>query len=322
MKAKNCLIFGGSGQIGRNLIRKLTKNNYKVTVVTRNLHQKSYIIKTQANAGYIDIVEANIFEEKKIRQLFKRADICINLIGILFEKKNKYSFKNIHSIFPSILAKLSKEYNLRHFIHLSALGISEAQDSNYAKSKLEGENNIFKNFPLATVLRPSVVYSSDDNFTTNFMTLLNRLPFFPLYYSGNTKFSPIHCSDLTDIIYNVISKNIYSKIIECVGPETITFKQIIEKLLRSIGKKRFLIPFPLKIAQLSAGFFELMPNPLITRDQLRLLKYDNVKSGKYKTNFDIGIPSLRYFEEEVKKYSYMWREGGQFSTEKYVLKND
>ena len=84
MKARNCLIFGGSGQIGRNLIRKLTKNNYKVTVVTRNIHQKSYIIKTQANAGYIDIVEANIFDENKIRKLFKDSDICINLIGILF----------------------------------------------------------------------------------------------------------------------------------------------------------------------------------------------------------------------------------------------
>ena len=321
MRAKNCLIFGGSGQIGRNLIRKLTKQNYKVTVVTRNLHQKSYTIKTQANAGYIEIVEANIFEEKKIRELFKRSDICINLIGILFEKKSN-SFKNIHSIFPSILAKLSKEYNLKHFLHLSALGINEAQDSHYAKSKLEGESNIFKNFPLATVLRPSVVYSSDDNFTTNFMTLLNRLPFFPLYYKGNTKFSPIHCSDLTDVIYDVISKNIYSKIIECVGPETITFRQIIERLLRLMGKKRLLIPIPIKIAELSAGFLELMPNPLLTRDQLRLLKYNNVKSGKYKTNFDIGTPSLRYFDEEVEKYSYMWREGGQFSTEKYMSKND
>ena len=322
MKAKNCLIFGGSGQIGRNLIRKLTKSNYKVTVVTRNIHQKSYIIKTQANAGYIDIVEANIFEEKKIRELFKKADICINLIGILYEKKKGNSFKNIHSIFPSILAKLSKEYNLKHFIHLSALGINEAHDSNYAKSKLDGENNIFKNFPLATVLRPSVVYSSDDNFTTNFMTLLNRIPFFPLYYNGNTKFTPIHCSDLTDVIYLVISKNIYSKIIECVGPETITFKQIIEKLLRLIGKKRFLISFPLKIAEFSAGFFEIMPKPLLTRDQLRLLKYDNIASGKYKTNFDIGAPSLRYFDKEVKKYSYMWKEGGQFSTEKYTSNDD
>ena len=322
MKAKNCLIFGGSGQIGRNLIRKLTKNNYKVTVVTRNLHQKSYIIKTQANVGYLDIVEANIFDEKKIRNLFKRSDICINLVGILYEKKRGNTFKNIHSIFPSILAKLCKEYQLKHFIHLSALGINDAEDSNYAKSKLEGESNILNNFPLATILRPSVVYSSDDNFTTNFMNLLNRLPFFPLYYNGETKFSPIHCSDLTNIIYDVISKNIYSKIIECIGPETITFKQLIKKLLQSIGKKRLLISFPLKFAELSAGFFELMPNPLLTRDQLRLLKYDNIPSGKYKTNFDIGTPSLRYFDEEVRKYSYMWREGGQFSTEKYASKND
>ena len=322
MKAKNCLIFGGSGQIGRNLIRKLTKNNYKVTVVTRNLHQKSYIIKTQANAGYIDIVEANIFDEKKIRELFKKSDICINLVGILFEKKRGNTFKNIHSIFPSILAKLCKEYKLKHFIHLSALGINDAEDSNYAKSKLEGEKNILNNFPLATILRPSVVYSLDDNFTTSFMNLLNRLPFFPLYYNGETKFSPIHCSDLTDIINDVISKNIYSKIIECVGPETITFKNIIKKLMKLIGKKRLLIPFPLKIAQISAGFFEIMPKPLLTRDQLRLLKYDNIASGNYKTNFDIGTPSLKYFDEEVKKYSFMWREGGQFSTEKYMTKND
>ena len=317
MKAKNCLIFGGSGQIGRNLIRKLTKNNYTVTVVTRNIHQKSYIIKTQANVGYIDIVEANIFDEKKIRELFKKADICINLIGILFEKKRGNTFKNIHSVFPSLLAKLSKEYNLKHFIHISALGINEATDSKYAKSKLEGESKVLKNFPLATILRPSIVYSVDDNFTTNFMTLLNRLPIFPLYYEGKTKFAPIHCSDLTDIIHYVISKNIYSKIIECVGPEIISFKDLLEKLLLLIGKKRLLLPFPLPLAEFSARFFEMLPNPLLTRDQLKLLKYDNIQSGKYKTNSEIGVPSIRFFDQEVKKYCYMWREGGQFSTEKY-----
>ena len=322
MKAKNCLIFGGSGQIGRNLIRKLTKNNYKVTVVTRNIHQKSYIIKTQANAGYIDIVEAKIFDEKKIRELFKKSEVCINLIGILFEEKRGNTFNNIHSTFPSLLAKLSKEYNLKHFIHLSALGINEAKDSNYARSKLQGENNILKNFPLATILRPSIVYSVDDNFTTNFMTLLNRLPFFPLYYNGNTKFQPIHCSDLTDIIYHVISKNVYSKIIECVGPEVLTLKEIIKKLLNLIGKKRFLLPLPLPIAEASARFFEILPRPLITRDQLRLLKYDNIPSEKYKTNSDIGLPSIRYFDAEVRKYSYMWRVGGQFSTEKYNSSKD
>ena len=317
MKAKNCLIFGGSGQIGRHLVRKLTKNNYRVTVVTRNIHQKSYIIKTQGNAGYIDVVEASIFDENKIRNLFKNAEICINLIGILFEKKRGNSFKNIHSIFPSILAKLSKEYNLEHFIHLSSLGINEATDSNYAKTKLEGEKNILKNFSYSTILRPSIVYSVNDNFTTNFMTLLSRMPMFPLYYEGKTKFMPIHCNDLIEIIYHVLSKNITSNIIECVGPEEISFKEILEKLLKLIEKKRILIPFPLFLANLSAKIFQLFPNPLLTEDQLRLLKYDNIASGKYKTNFQIGVPSVRFFDEEVKKYCYMWKEGGQYSTDKY-----
>ena len=317
MKAKNCLIFGGSGQIGRHLIRKLTKNNYKVTVVTRNLHQKGYVIKTQANAGYIDIVEVNIFDEVKIRKLFTKTDICINLVGILHEKERGSTFENINSIFPSLLSKLCKEYKIKQFIHLSALGINEATDSDYAKSKLEGEVNIQKNFLLTTILRPSVVYSVDDNFTTSFMTLLNRLPAFPLYYSGRTKFMPIHCSDLTDIIYQVISKNIHSKIIKCVGPQTISLKDILNKLLKLINKNRLLIPLPLFIANISANFFQLFSKPLISRDQIKLLQYDNIISGKYQTNFDIGLPSVCIFEEEVEKYCYMWREGGQFSTKKY-----
>ncbi len=317
MKAKNCLIFGGSGQIGRHLIRRLTRKNIKVTVVTRNIHQKSYIIKTQANAGYVDIVEASIFDEKKIRKCFENADFCINLVGILFEKGKGNTFKNIHTIFPSILAKLCAEYKLKNFIHLSALGINEPKDSVYAMSKLEGEKNILTYFPLATILRPSIVYSVDDNFTTNFMTLLNRLPIFPIYYKGKTKFMPIHCSDLTDIIYHVIENNVGSQIIECVGPETISFKEILEKLLIHIDKKRILMPFPLQLARLTAKLLQLLPKPLLTEDQLNLLRYDNVLSGKYKSNIDIGVPAKLYFDQEVNKYCYMWKDGGQFSTKKY-----
>ncbi len=319
MKGKNCLIFGGSGQIGRHLIRKLTKNEYKVIVVTRNIHQKGHIIKTQGNAGYIDIVEANIFDEAKIKSLFERADVCINLIGILYEKKRS-SFRNIHTLLPSLLAKLCKQNNLKHFIHLSALGINESKESKYAQTKLDGEKEILKNFPLSTILRPSVVYSVDDDFTTNFMTLLNRLPVFPLYYNGQTKFMPIHSSDLVDIIYNIISKNIYSQIIECVGTETLTLKEIIEKLLNLIDKRRILLPVPLFFGKLTAKFFQLFPKPLLTEDQLKLLKYDNVISGKYKTNSDIGFPAKCLFEKEVEKYCYMWKEGGQFSKKIHLSK--
>ena len=317
MIAKNCLIFGGSGQIGSFLIRKLTKNNIKVTVVTRNVHQKGLKIKTQGNAGYIDIKEANIFEEKKIETLFKDADFCINLIGILYEKKRGNTFRNIHTVFPTILAKLCKKYNLKHFIHISALGINEATDSKYAISKLEGENNILNNFSKSTILRPSIVFSNSDNFSTQFMTLLNRLPIFPLYYSGKTKFMPIHCTDLTEIIYHILTNKVETQVIECVGPEVLTFKEILQILLDLINKKRFLLPFPTPIAKLTAKFLQLMPKPLLTEDQLRLLKYDNISSGKYKTNFEIGVPSKLFFKNEVEKYSFMWRDGGQFSTNKY-----
>ena len=316
MKPKNCLIFGASGQIGRHLIRKLTKNNYKVTAVTRNLHRKGYLLKTQASAGWIDCVEANIFDEKELTKLISKADICINLIGILFEKNKKNSFDNIHTNFPSLISKICKGAAVKQFIQLSSLGIDSAKDSYYAKSKLEGEKNIKINFPKAVILRPSVVYSVDDNFTTSFMTMLNRLPFFPLYYNGNTKFVPIHVSDLTEIIYQVIFKETISSTIECIGNETISLKQILKKLLKLINKERFLIPFPLPIAKFSAKIFQLMPKPLLTEDQLRLLAHDNIPSGKYKTNFDIGIQSNSIFDVEVRKYCYMWKEAGQFSIKK------
>ena len=316
MKPKNCLIFGASGQIGKHLVRKLTKNNYRVTAVTRSIHQKGYILKTQANAGYIDIIEANIFDEKILRDLISKTDICINLIGILFEKRKGNSFENIHTIFPTLISKICKEHNLKQFIHLSALGIDEAKESNYAKSKLNGEIGIKKNFLKSTILRPSVVYSVDDNFTTNFMTLLSRLPIFPLYYKGNTKFMPIHCTDLTEIIYQVISREIISKTIECVGPEIISLKDILKRLLKIIDKKRLLISMPLLIGKLSAIFFQIFPKPLLTLDQLNLLKYDNITSGKHKSNFDIGIPSIHKFDLEVEKYAFMWKEFGQFSKKK------
>ncbi len=312
MKPKNILVFGATGQIGRNLVRKLTRENYKVTAVTRNLHRKGYILKTQGNPGYIDIVEANLFDIENLNELISNCDICINLIGILYEKRNN-TFENIHKNFPSIVSNICKEKRIEQFIHISALGIDDATESKYAKSKLEGEKCIKKNFPESTILRPSICYSVDDQFTNQLMTLLSALPIFPLYYKGETKFMPIHCSDLTEIIFQIISKKIVSETIECIGPEEITFKEIIKHLLVSINKKRILIPFPIFFGNLSATFFELLPKPLLTKDQLKLLKYNNIPSGKYKTNFDLNIKSKLMFKKEIDKYSYMWKDGGNYS---------
>ena len=309
---KKVLIFGGSGQIGRHLIRRLTNKNYLVTVVTRNLHKKGTALRLGGNQGYVEIIEANIFNEDKLNDLFKDKDICINLVGIISEnKKNK--FKNIHTYFPTLLSKKCEEFKLKQFIHISALGVDKAKDSKYAKSKLEGEKNILENFSKTTILRPSVVYSVDYNFTTNLMTLLSLLPVFPLYYEGKTKFSPIHVSELCEIILEIIEKCIIEKIVECVGPEELSFKEILKKLLFSIDKKRILFNLPLFLAKIIIFFLEKLPKPLITQDQLTLLKYDNVISNEYKSNIDIGYKAKLRFEDEVKKYSYMWREGGEYS---------
>ena len=313
MKPKKCLIFGASGLIGRHLIRKLTKNNFQVTAVTRNIHQKGYLLRTQGNPGYIEVVESNLFDQNKINHLVKNADICINLVGILYQKGPVNTFKNIHEKFPDFLSSACKRFNVKQFIHVSALGIENAKDSLYASSKLSGEVFVRNNFKEANILRPSVVYSVDDKFTTNFMTLLNMFPIFPLYYNGSTLFRPIHVSDLIEIIYQVIVRDLKFEIIECIGPEEISLKDILKKLLKLIKKKRILIPLPLVFAKFSTFFLEKFPKPLITFDQLKLLKYPNVPSGTNKTNFDLNIPSSANFENEVSKYSYMWRDGGQFS---------
>ena len=312
MKPKNCLIFGASGQIGRNLIRSLTKNNIKVTALTRNIHQKGYILKTQANPGYLEIVEGSIFDHELIEKLFIDADLCVNLIGILFEK-GKNNFNNIHVEFPKMISRYASTYKLEKFVHLSALGIENAKDSIYAQSKLKGEKEILNNFNKAVVARPSIVYSVDDNFTTQLMTLLSLMPIFPIYYNGETKFRPIFCSDLTNSITKIIVDDIKENIIEFVGPEEMSFKEILQKLLSLIEKKRLLLPMPISLARMTAHVFELLPKPLITNDQLRLLKYDNVLSRKYKSNNDFEFNCSSRFEVEVNKYSYMWKNEGEYS---------
>ena len=318
MKQKEILLFGATGQIGRNLIRKLSQNNYKITAVTRNTHRAGYILKTQANPGYLELVEINNFDEKRIEDLMRECSICINLIGILYEKK-KEQFKLIHTDLPDLLSQKANKLNIEKFIHLSSLGIEKAIDSKYANSKLNGEKKIRQNFVNSVILKPSIVYSVDDKFTTRFMTLLSRLPFMPIYYKGETKFAPIHVTDLVDIIFKIIQSKNNDLILECTGPEIFTFKEIIQKLLNAIQKKRVLLPLPESLAAVSAKILQLLPNPLLTEDQLKLLKYDNIKSGLYKTNFDLGLEANKTFKTEVDKYSYNWKTGGQYSRKKNIV---
>ena len=145
--------------------------------------------------------------------------------------------------------------------------------------------------------------------------MIKILPAFPLYHGGKTNFYPIHVTDMCEIIENVILNDINSETIECIGPEKLSFKEIIEALARSMEVKRLLIPSPLFMGKLFASIFEIfMKNPLLTRDQLILLKSDNSPSGNFKTNVDLNLNSkLKNFQNEISKYSYMWKTGGEFS---------
>ena len=236
------------------------------------------------------------------------------MIGILNEDRKNEFFK-VHSELPGLISKIANEEEVNQFIHMSSLGIEIVENSNYAKSKLDGENIVRSNFKNSIIIKPSIVFSVDDNFTTQFMSLFNFLPAIPLYYSGNTRFTPIHVSDLTEIILNLINKNITNLTLECIGPEVLTFKQILSKLLKATKKKRVLFPLPYPLAKLSAKIFQILPKPLITEDQLNLLKYDNIVSGKHKTNIDLSLNPTKNFENEIKKYAYNWTSGGQFSNQ-------
>ena len=233
-------------------------------------------------------------------------------------KKKKNDFNLIHTDLPSLLSKLAFKNSVEQFIHLSALGVEEALESEYAVSKLNGEKKVRENFLKSVILKPSIVYSVDDNFTTNFMRLLSILPVMPLYYGGKTKFTPIHVSDMANIIFEIVKNKISQETIECVGPEVFTFKEIIEKILKSINKKRLLIPLPLPLAKLNAKLFQMMPKPLLTIDQLKLLRYDNVETNKHKTNFEMNLPANKKFDKEINNYSYNWTTGGQFSKKKLI----
>ena len=219
----------------------------------------------------------------------------------------------MHIDLPNMLSQKAKEFKIEKFIHLSSLGIENASDSKYAMSKLEGEKKILSNFKNSVIIKPSIVYSVDDRFSTSFMSLLSILPIMPLYYGGKTKFSPIHVLDVVDILIKIIDDKPQKLTLECIGPEVLSFQEILNQLLHTIKKKRILLPLPLPLAKMSAKFLQLFPNPLLTEDQLNLLRYDNVKSGIHKTNFDLGLDANRKFSEEIEKYSYNWRSGGQFA---------
>ena len=303
-------IFGAGGFIGKHLIRNLTKLDYRIKIATRSPYLKGYL-KPLGNPGQIELFKTNIFNEEDVKSVLKNCDLVINLVGILYET-GKQKFKHIHSHFPHLLSNLCNELGIKNLVHISALGVKEKHNSLYMQSKLEGEKNIQDTFKPSVILRPSVVFGPEDKFFNTFASLAQFSPVLPLVGGGKTKFAPIYVGDVAKAIAKALElNNSEPKIYELGGPENYSFKELMEILLREIKKKRFLIPIPFGFAKFQSYFLQMLPNPLLTPDQVELLKHHNIVSGDHPTLKDLGITGTS-IQSILPKYIYRFREGGQF----------
>mgnify|MGYP000259379040 FL=1 len=303
-------IFGAGGFLGKNLMRELTKLDYRVKVATRNPYLKGYL-KPLGSPGQIELFKTNIFDQESVKQVLKNCDLAINLVGILNETR-KQKFNQIHSQFPHLLSNLCNELGTKNLIHVSALGVRERHTSQYMQSKLQGEKNIQDNFKPSVILRPSVVFGPSDKFFEKFASIAQFSPFLPLIGGGKTKFAPIYVGDVAKAIVKSLElNNSQTKIYELGGPEDYSFKELMEILLAEIKKKRFLISIPWSFAKFQSYFLQMLPNPLLTPDQVELLKYSNVVSGDYPTLNDFGVSGTP-IHSILPKYIYRFRTGGQF----------
>ena len=303
-------IFGAGGFLGKHLMRQLTRLDYRVKVATRNPYLKGYL-KSSGNPGQIELFKTNIFNPEDVKQVLKNCDLVINLVGILYETR-KQKFSHVHAKFPYLLCNLCTEIGVKNLVHISALGVREGHVSRYMQSKLEGEKNIQNVFKSSVILRPSLVFGTEDKFLNSFASIAQFSPALPLIGGGKIQLSPVYVGDIAKAIVKALRlNNSEPKIYELGGPENYSFKELMEILLREIKKKRFLIPIPFSLAKFQSYFLQMIPNPLLTPDQVEMLKYNNIVSGEYPTLEDLGI-SGKTIQSILPQYIYRCRAGGQF----------
>ena len=303
-------IFGAGGFLGKHLMRQLTKLDYRVKVATRNPYLKGYL-KPLGNPGQIELFKTNIFNPEDVKQVLKNCDLAINLVGILYETR-KQKFNQIHAQFPNLLSELCNELGVKKLVHVSALGVKEGHPSQYMQSKLQGEKNIQNTFKQSVILRPGIMFGPEDKFFNTFATLAQFSPALPLIGGGKTVFEPIYVGDVAQSIVKSLELNNLKPSIYELGGANYSFKELMQILLSEINKKRFLIPIPWGMAKFQSYFLQMLPTPLLTPDQVTMLRYDNVVSGEYKTLKNLKIKPTT-IQSILPKYIYRFRSGGEFS---------
>jgi len=301
-------VFGGSGFIGRHLIRRLAAEGWEIRVAVRDL-ELALPLKPAGNVGQIVPWGCDITRPGHVEAAVAGADAVVNLVGLLYES-GRNTFDNVHVKAAKAIAEAARAAGVTSFVQMSALGADAASESSYARSKAAGEEAVKAAFPDAVIVRPSIVFGPEDGFFNLFAGLSRFSPVLPVfgcpmlprlsrdadgfkldfYGDGGTKFQPVYVGDVADaLVVALTSTDAPGQTYELAGPTVYSFKQLMELVLRYTNRKRLLLPVPFFVAELQAMFLQLLPKPMLTRDQVVLLKSDNVKSDGAKGLAELGI---------------------------------
>ena len=297
---KKIAVIGGSGFLGRSLLKLLLNENAEIILFTRKKNYQKNINKIFPDNN-IKCIQWNLKNLKIIEENTKNVNCIINLCGILFENKNGDFFR-VHTDVPAFLGRISIKNKINTLIHVSALGVSATSESKYSRSKAEGENKLLEHFPNGKILRPSLLYGRGDNFFGQFSNMTKISPFLPVI-SRHTKFQPVFVEDVAKAIIKLIKdkktkKNIY----ELAGDTIYSFEELLKILLEIKNIKRFLIPLNLKLMMIPAFFLQNLPKPPFTVDQMILLKTDNILKNGLPGLEDLGIKISDMQTELIKIY--------------------
>jgi NADH dehydrogenase len=306
-------VFGGSGFLGRHVVRALAQRQYRIRAAVRRPELCGYL-RPMGRVGQVNAVQANLRYPESVAAAVRDADIVVNLVGILFER-GVQRFDAVQVEGAEAVAQASKAAGAR-LVHISAISADANSPSHYARSKAEGEQRVLAADPAATIVRPSIVFGPEDDFFNRFAALARIAPALPLPGGGHTRFQPVFVGDVAEAVAKAVDGETKAgAIYELGGPHVRSFKELMEFTLATIQRRRLLVPVPFAVMKLKAAFLQFMPKPLLTPDQVELLKHDNVVSDDARRD-GRTLEALGIIPETVDAIvpSYLWRfrKAGQF----------
>ncbi len=306
-------IFGGSGFVGSQLVQLLASQGYRIRVAVRRPDLAGHV-KPLGNVGQVQPIQANVRFADSVARAVKGADIVINLTGILFER-GKQNFDAVQHMGAKTVAEASKAAGVETLVHMSAIGADKDSDSDYARSKALGEEAVLKEFPSAVIIRPSIIFGLEDDFFNRFGTLARMAPFLPLV-GGGTKYQPIYVGDVAEAFAKAANGGVKGgKIYELGGQDVETMRELLQRLLNEIERNNLLLPIPTPVASILGSLMQILPRPMLTPDQVKLLQRDNIVSDEaVKQKRTLKAFGIQPTSMDAILPTYLWRfkKNGQF----------